>query len=174
MPWQFSRRQKPQHVDLHADLARKFCGCIRSWELYRHQRFLDFHWFLFKEPFRNDQKCKHQLSKKWSCHLPSSAQWNTRPVIKGLLPNGAMTMGSLAFLAGAVDAVCCTKYRCDWSAATACWLRIRWSYCDSIGYTLYYPIYWGWSQLGQSIMVIPINQWYPVFLGRFRFNRDIR
>lgn len=142
VPWQFSRRQKPQHVDLHADLARKFCGCIRGWELYRHQRFLDFHWFLFKEPFRNDQKIKSaniNLVRSGLAtfhHQLSETPLSLRPVIKGLLPNGAMTMGSLAFLAGAVDAVCCTKYRCDWAAATACWLRIRWSYCDSIGYTI--------------------------------------
>ena len=53
-------------------------------------------------------------------HQLSETPLSLRPVIKGLLPNGAMTMGSLAFLAGAVDAVCCTKYRCDWAAAAAC------------------------------------------------------
>lgn len=74
------RRQKPQLVDRHPDLARK-------------------------------------------------------PVVQSLLPNGAMTMGSLAFLAGAVDAVCCTKYRCytnmmtgnsiiaGQALAIACWTK---------------------------------------------------
>ena len=46
-------------------------------------------------------------------HLRTLAsQFDVRPAEKKLLPNGAMTMGSLAFVAGAVDAVCCTKYRC--------------------------------------------------------------
>ena len=43
---------------------------------------------------------------------PKASQFDVRPAEKKLLPNGAMTMGSLAFVAGAVDAVCCTKYRC--------------------------------------------------------------
>eukprot|EP00434_Breviolum_minutum_P000263 symbB.v1.2.000215.t1/scaffold21.1/size436794/34 len=58
-----------------------------------------------------------------------------KPAEKKLLPNGAMTMGSLAFVAGAVDAVCCTKYRCytnmmtgnsiiaGQALAIACWAK---------------------------------------------------
>lgn len=96
---------------IFAKMCHTFCLWLdeiwKQWEVLSSFSANKFHF----DSFCFENLVTFEQDKSWGPG-PKASEFDVRPAEKKLLPNGAMTMGSLAFVAGAVDAVCCTKYRC--------------------------------------------------------------